>query len=176
MIIFISLIYGQSTEQEDIENRNLVGALLNGECVCAGYAEAFRNLLACCQIEARYIGAENKKKEEAGHAWNQAKLDGEWFDFDVTWDADRIVKEEEPKYCFKSDEEFGHEQFLPMNIPHKCESTITNVKEYMNYARIEQNVTFNRLLRRGIKNCEITFSEVSQYEGERNRKIAGKEK
>lgn len=166
---YFRLKHKETTKEEDIVNGSLIGALLNGECVCAGYAEAERNLLACCGIESRYISADNKDPHEFGHAWNQAKLDGEWTNLDVTWDANRIVKGEAPKYCFKSDEEFGHDEYIPRVVPHKCKKTITNARDYMGYRRIEMNETFRRLLRRGVKNCEITFSEVGKYEEQRNR-------
>lgn len=93
---------GEAKSDECENARNLVGGLLNGRCVCVGYAEIIRNVLACCGIECINIGGDE-------HMWNQVKLDGEWFNMDFTWDRKRIVKMEPPQYLLKSDEDFkGH--------------------------------------------------------------------
>ncbi len=54
----------QTSKEEDIINRNMIGGLLNGICVCAGYAEILRNVLLCCGIECRYVSASNKEKKD----------------------------------------------------------------------------------------------------------------
>ena len=51
--------------------------------VCEGYAKAFQLLMNACGIECIYIpGTVNG----TGHAWNKVKLDGQWYNVDVTWD------------------------------------------------------------------------------------------
>lgn len=44
-------------EKEKIarNDRNMIGGLLNRECVCLGYAEIMRNAMLCCGIEARVV-------------------------------------------------------------------------------------------------------------------------
>ncbi len=51
---------------------------LLGESVCAGYAGAYNRLLTAAGIENRTIS-------QAKHVWNQAKLNGTWFNIDTTW-------------------------------------------------------------------------------------------
>jgi len=166
--------HGQATKEEGIVNRNLVGALLEGTCVCAGDAEAVRNLFLCSGIrEVEYVSARNKNPKEAGHAWNRAKLDGEWTDIDITWDRKRIKQMMEPKFCFKSDSEFGHEDFIPERKTPKCEKSVKNVSKYMKYRKFEQNRSMIDLIKHGTRNCGIGCEEVNQYKSTR---IATKEK
>ena len=66
----------------DDENQTMYGGLVNGYCVCAGYADSYQWLLSQVGIPALYVVG------SAGglHAWNMAKLDGVWYEFDATWD------------------------------------------------------------------------------------------
>lgn len=150
-----------TTENEDIMNAGLIGGLLNGTCFCAGYAEIVRNTLSCCGIECRYVAADNKDKDEFGHAWNQVKLDGKWYNLDLTWDADRIVESTPTKYFLKSDNDFGHDEYVPRRLTEKCTESITNAHAYMRYRAIDQNVEFNFLLRQAVVKKGITTSEVN---------------
>lgn len=51
--------------------------------VCERYAKAFQLLMNACGIECIYIpGTANG----SGHGWNKVKLDGDWYNVDVTWD------------------------------------------------------------------------------------------
>lgn len=63
-------------------NQSAYSALVNGRTVCAGYGRAFQYLMTemgiPCYYSTGYAG-EN-------HAWNIVKLDGEYYNVDVTWD------------------------------------------------------------------------------------------
>lgn len=112
--------------------RNLKNGLLEGKCVCAGYADILRNALAMVGIEAKYISGfcvdeektieefernskikDNQTTEEKDgkvyigewHAWCKVKIDGEWYNTDPTWDVPHIKHEEAPTHCLKSDDE-----------------------------------------------------------------------
>ncbi len=79
------------------------GTFVNRVAVCDGYALAYKYLLnqegiECCMVTSEVIN----------HAWNLIKLDGEWYQVDVTWDDpvwDRLGR-----VChnnmFRSDEKF----------------------------------------------------------------------
>ena len=97
--------------QDDAGNEhNAYGALIGGEIVCEGYARAFQLLLnragiECCIVTGRsgsYVGDENI----ANHAWNAAKINGSWYQVDVTWDdldlSESGINEtpEEMSYCY----------------------------------------------------------------------------
>lgn len=88
------------------ECRNLYGGLMNGECVCAGYACILKNALACLGIEAKYINGADPNSTSA-HAWNQVKIGGKWYNTDLTWERDKIVRTGiASKDMLKSDKEF----------------------------------------------------------------------
>ncbi len=56
------------------------GALCLGTAVCEGYMEAYGML-------ARYAGLEVGSARGGNHTWNQVKIDGQWYNVDVTWDG-----------------------------------------------------------------------------------------
>ena len=58
------------------------GALINGKCVCAGYAAAFRLLAQEAGLEA--IVVTGFLNGSLSHAWNKVMIDGEWQIVDVT--------------------------------------------------------------------------------------------
>lgn len=105
--------------------RNMEGGLINNTCVCAGYAEIVRNVFACCGIDSKYVSGPNTRTMESGHAWNQIKLDGQWYNLDLTWDRDSIVDGKQTEYTLKSDRDFGHTVYDSSKaIKHKCESSL----------------------------------------------------
>lgn len=55
------------------------GCLVQGSCVCQGYAEAFILLMNKLGIESGICTGSN-------HAWNYVKLDGKYYWLDITWD------------------------------------------------------------------------------------------
>jgi len=57
--------------------------LVNGEGICAGYAELMQNALARQGMEAEYVCCE-------AHAWDIVKLNGKWYHTDVTWGAGNV--------------------------------------------------------------------------------------
>lgn len=58
------------------------GALLNGKCVCAGYAGAFKLLADAAGLEC--VVVTGMLEGNLPHAWNKVKIDGEWEILDVT--------------------------------------------------------------------------------------------
>lgn len=65
------------------------GALINGKCVCSGYAAAFKLLSDTAGLES--IVVTGILDGGLAHAWNKIKLDGDWQIVDVTNnDADFI--------------------------------------------------------------------------------------
>ncbi len=81
-------------QESNINNSNLYGAIIEGKCVCEGYAEAFKYILDKLEIPCVTIygtGVDNNGEAEA-HAWNYVKMDnGKWYAVDVTWDDPIII-------------------------------------------------------------------------------------
>lgn len=70
---------------------NCVGALLDGTCVCSGYADTFFLLGSLCGLEVRIQSGYAPDGIEipffrTNHAWNLVRVGGEWRMVDVTWD------------------------------------------------------------------------------------------
>jgi hypothetical protein len=66
---------------------NAYGVLINGVGVCQSYADAMNKLLTLVGIESTVIsGTANNGSEDIDHAWNIVKLDGQYYNLDVTWD------------------------------------------------------------------------------------------
>lgn len=119
----------------------MIGGLLENKCVCAGYADILRNVLACTGIYAEYVGGmpdfENgvpmDLKDPGGHAWNLVKLDGKKYWTDLTWDANHIKNQRFPlPYCLKSTREFKHDSFkkrLEDSIADPCLESVTDEEQ-----------------------------------------------
>lgn len=62
------------------------GCLVEGEAVCEGYSKAF--LLLCQRAGIDCIPVFGVTNEDGGtaHMWNKVRLEGEWYNVDVTWD------------------------------------------------------------------------------------------
>lgn len=63
-------------------------ALMNGKAVCAGYSRLFYAMCKYVGLPVEYAsGTANGRNGWGNHAWNFVKLNGEWYQVDVTWDA-----------------------------------------------------------------------------------------
>ena len=60
-----------------------LGVFEYGVAVCQGYAYAFELLCDLSGIECEFVSG---VAGGGGHAWNQVKVDGKWYNIDVTWD------------------------------------------------------------------------------------------
>ena len=74
-----------NTEYRETGERShsAIGSLVDGLAVCEGYAKAFDLLCYLSGIECLCI---NGTGNGGGHGWNKVKIDGEWYNVDVTWD------------------------------------------------------------------------------------------
>lgn len=77
-------VYYPDAEPYEPVTHTAYGALKNGCAVCEGYACATKLILNSfgveCDIEV------GDCLNGGGHAWNLVKLDGAWYQVDVTWD------------------------------------------------------------------------------------------
>lgn len=60
------------------------GALVDGRAVCEGYARAFQLMLRELGIESCTVTGSSDGKT-VDHIWNAVKLDGRWYQVDLTW-------------------------------------------------------------------------------------------
>ena len=154
-----------ATNEEKLNSANLIGGLLNHTCVCSGYAEIVRNVFPCYGIETRYISGKNINPNEEGHAWNQIKLDGTWYNMDLTWSRDELVAEESTSYLLRSDKDFyGHNKFDTSGCKkEKCDQTVPwEDMEYFIYGKIKMPQALDDSIRQVM---------ISQISGAYNRMI-----
>ena len=71
------------TDGEGSVYHNLYGALVNKQCVCGAYGEAFAYV-------SRLVGAEVIGVNSYNHGWDFVKMGSEWYVVDVTFDDDAI--------------------------------------------------------------------------------------
>lgn len=79
---------GKPDDRSQREIHTVVGALLNGACVCDGYARAFRLLCDHLRISCLVaIGKGTADGQPELHAWNFVRLEGQVYHVDVAWDS-----------------------------------------------------------------------------------------
>lgn len=66
-------------------------------------------------IESRIISGSIPGAEDIGHQWNQVKIDGKWYNVDLTWDSNSMHSNEEMEYFLISDEEF-YKTHIPREV------------------------------------------------------------
>ena len=83
--------YDSSLSKQNIYS--IYGALVNRECVCEGYARAFKYSLDELNIPCvMVIGTgTNSQGETENHAWNYVQLNGNWYAVDATWDDPVVI-------------------------------------------------------------------------------------
>ena len=64
-----------------LESKNIYTFLQTGKGTCQGYTWTYMALLRELDIECRYVASDT-----INHIWLTVKIDGEWYNSDVTWD------------------------------------------------------------------------------------------
>ena len=85
------------------EIHNLEAGLFEGLSVCEGYSKILHQALDKVGVESKFIVGQGA---DEAHAWNQVKIDGKWYNTDLTWDADNIKHGRDLDYCLQNDEDF----------------------------------------------------------------------
>lgn len=97
------------------ESRNMINGLLLGKCVCAGFSDILKNCLSEIGIEAREISGNN-------HQWNQVKIEGRWYNVDLTADASRNKNYGRLSFdkCLLSDKEYTYSKYATVGDAARC--------------------------------------------------------
>lgn len=80
------LFYGERDKENVLIANTAYAGLVEGTCVCEGYASSFYRLMLEMDIDARLV--EGMTTEP--HAWNIVELDGQYYYLDATWDASHM--------------------------------------------------------------------------------------
>jgi len=87
------------------EFNTIHGALVDGRVDCNGYSRAFQYIMCLLGIESVVLNGKNSSGEQ--HMWSAVKLDGEWYQADVTVDCDLRKSEGLPwHYWLNRNDEF----------------------------------------------------------------------
>lgn len=133
------------------------GALRDGYAVCAGYALAFKLLCEQAGMECDYVVG------SAGgyHAWNQVKVDGKWYNVDVTWD--------DPVSKGKAFDDHSHNRYSYflisdelMNKDHKAHNAKHTCPSSLNEKAYEVGAPWATTSYRLVKNEEELIAEVKK--------------
>lgn len=68
------------------EQHNLYGVLVDKKAVCQGYANAFSYFCQLEGIQCVNVNGKAAENDTEWHEWNRVKVDGKWYNMDVTWD------------------------------------------------------------------------------------------
>lgn len=68
-------------DEDNMKYITAYGALVNEKANCQGYSAAFSHLMSLLGIETEVV-----ESSSLFHVWNKVKIDGSWYNADVTWD------------------------------------------------------------------------------------------
>lgn len=160
----------------DCMSNEMLG-LIKGKCVCRGYAGIVRDVFRSVDISVNVITG---MSEHNGHAWNQIKLDGEWYNIDVTWDKDYILNEGKSYWLLKDDYRFemgylirnengdvtelSHRIFSINRTPgNTCTKTLSDeeLSKYLNFSDLrKKNWLTNTLKNINLKQIRISANKL----------------
>ena len=108
--------YDETKGSSDVYNM-----LLTGQGTCMAYTGLFDYVMKQCGIEAT-----TAKSEQLNHIWNVVKLDGEYYNIDVTWDdpIGGVAFSTSHKYLLKSDYYFDLHKHEGKESKADCTSTL----------------------------------------------------
>ncbi len=147
------------------ESTSIIGGLINGEAVCAGYAGGYNYLLDKMGIDSfSIIGT----ADGVGHEWNMVAMDDYYYFIDCTW-GDTIAQEDEVSYNYfgLTTEQITKTHTLDMEYP-TCEAKEYNY--YVNsglcfsgydYGTIEE--IFDIAISEGKEEISFSFSTYEVY-------------
>lgn len=151
---------------EGMDNlRNIYGAIVKHKSVCAGYAKAYQYLLQKLGIETLFV--RGNCFEGGLHAWNVVRLEGDYYQTDVTWgdysntDPSKDRKGMSYAYFAVTDEiirrsrSFDEEFVLP-----KCQSDSCNyyVRNELHFTKYDPETIRNALVQK-LKDGSSSFVE-----------------
>jgi transglutaminase/protease-like cytokinesis protein 3 len=141
------------------------GVLMNGAGVCGSYTGTMSLLLGMAGIESIYVTGigQNSSGLSELHAWNKVRIDGQWYNFDVTWNDPSPDKPDGISYAYfgLTDEALSKDHVWNTDIyPQSADSDYYNYYKYNNlysndYTQFKEIVTKLLLEQAGKSQIEI---------------------
>ncbi len=145
-----TVTYWEKDEPNALEKsymQSAYGALINGKCVCQGYAEAYKRILDSQGITCEVICGQIKGSP-VHHAWNIVSFNRgrECFHVDVTWDSESTGCKRDTYFCL-SDSKLVAERTWTKSFGMTCNSSRNILQE----AKSQIAANMSLYLRKGIK-------------------------
>ena len=115
----ISYAYEKTKSRNVGRNRNFIEGLINGRCVCSGYALITKMALKMHGIDADVVYNDI-------HAWNEVKLGNNWYNWDMTNVKANSLTALTMGKCLMSDEQLKGRMYENKSSTRVCE---TNASE-----------------------------------------------
>lgn len=153
------------------------GALVDDECVCQGYANAFYRICKELGYKVRIV---NSDPYRGCHGWNMVMLDGRYYFVDLTWD-DEIRDDEDINEMFKGNSYYyflvDYETLMSMDDDmdelraHYIDDDMMEDDHFVtNYFNKLSNVPYDSTESNSLSTCNIAMEYSScAYNGERNQ-------
>ena len=117
-------------EKRKIFRTQTLEGIFTKKTVCTGFSYIFKMLLEYIGIESNICIGYFKigREKEIPHAWNQVKIDGKWYNIDISYGIehyDEYIRIEEgkiPKYFLLSDDEY-YKKYIVSKIGMKNKNT-----------------------------------------------------
>jgi len=142
------------------DSRNMMNGLLLGKCVCAGYSDILKNCLSEIGIEAREISGNN-------HQWNQVKIEGRWYNVDLTADAsrNRVYGKYSFDKCLLSDKEYSYSKFATIGDAARCTQTFDRdmINFYQRKGRLPIRKKSAELIQKVNNNISTTTNQLRDF-------------
>ena len=128
------------------------GALIKKECVCQGYAEAFKRIMDYNGIECDIVCGQIVDSTEY-HAWNIISLgkDDSYYHIDVTWDS----ASGRPGYMYfcKNDSHFIGKRIWNKELNHSCTGRYAVLSLARKYIYQNKNMLLGKGIERKVLDC-----------------------
>ena len=92
-------------QRMEMGNHTDIDGFRDGIMVCSGYALSAYYILNSVGVKTRTVIGCSDNSGKLNHMWNIVKLDGKWYNLDITWD-DMGGDKKSYQYFLKNDAEF----------------------------------------------------------------------
>lgn len=152
------------------------GCLVEGMANCEGYAKAFGYLAERMGLVSVLVTGKTDKGEN--HAWNQVKINGEWYNLDVTWDDMDIPQEARKVYFLCNDETFSRTHISENTYFKPFECTATKDNYYVRNGLFAHNSEeageiIRREIAEGNARIDLKFADSDAYKSFKKEYIEG---
>ncbi len=160
---------------------------VNGEAACEGYSKAAKMLFDMAGIESMTVrGKSVSNGKTVNHMWNIVSIDGEYYNFDCTWNdpvsngkekeilsiTDRIVKNEERYKYFNLSDEMIKNTHIPEKRLVECTATegnyfnktVTAFDDYNRETEEEILLLVSDAIENGKEYVGFCFSDKSDFD------------